>query len=108
LSVLPSEGLRFLIEITGQGERFDIFQLVITVGSGVAFFGGVTLFTDYLIQYLHPRGKHFDKAKRANLQFEPEERPLLIDNRHINSSSERDDRLNLPDGVSEDTPIKFD
>lgn len=89
-----------MIEITGQGERFDIFELVITVGSGVAFFGGVTMATDYLIQYLHPRGKHFDKAKRANLQFEEEEKPLLIDERINSTSGSKDEHILLPDGTN--------
>lgn len=95
------EGLRFLIEITGQGSRFDIFELVITVGSGVAFFGAVTLATDFLIQYLHPRGKQFDKAKRANLQFEEEEKALLIDDSRslINSQTGDEHNIVLPEGA---------
>jgi len=70
-------GLRFLIEITGQGAKFDIFELVITVGSGVAFFGGASLATDFMIQSCHPRRKTYDKATRAKLHFEEAEKPLL-------------------------------
>lgn len=70
-------GIRFVLGIKGLGRKFDIFTLVITFGSGIAFFGGATLATDMLLQYLHPRRVKFNKAKHKPLNFEEEESGLL-------------------------------
>jgi len=62
-------GIRFVFQIQGTGRKFDIVTTVITVGSGVAFFGVASIATDFILQYLHPKKKVFDDAKRQQIDL---------------------------------------
>jgi len=57
-------GLRFVFQITGTGRKFDFATTIVTVGSGVAFFGIATVVVDFILLYFHPRKETFDAAKR--------------------------------------------
>jgi len=73
-------GIRFVLGITGLGRKFDVFTTAITFGSGIAFFAGATLATDWLLQYLHPRREKFNAAKHKQFTLEDEESGYLRQN----------------------------
>jgi len=62
-------GIRFVFQIQGTGRKFDVVTTVITVGSGVAFFGIASIATDFILQYLHPKKKVFGDAKRQQIDL---------------------------------------
>jgi len=62
-------GLRFIFVILGTGARFDFAATVVTVGSALTFLTVATLLTDFILQYLHPRKRVLNEAKREFLDL---------------------------------------
>jgi len=59
-------GVRFLIQITGTGGRFSFFRMIITIGSGAAFFTLATVITDFILLVVFTDKTHFSKKKYAH------------------------------------------
>jgi len=56
-------GLRFLIESTGRGRRFDWATIVVKLGSTAALIGLATVFVDFLSLYILPKKEVYNRAK---------------------------------------------
>jgi len=60
-------GVRFLTQITGQGGRFSFFRMIITIGSGAAFFTLATVITDFVLLIIFRSDETmFSKKKYAH------------------------------------------
>jgi len=64
--LLKLYGIRFLVQIIGQGGRFSFFRMVITIGAGAALFALATVIVDILLLllyktlYTNKKYAHFD------------------------------------------------
>ena len=56
-------GLRFLIESTGRGRRFDWATIVVKLGSTAALIGLATVFVDFMSLYILPKKEVYQKMK---------------------------------------------
>jgi len=65
-------GIRFLAQITGQGGRFSFFRMIITIGSGAAFFTVATLITDFILLLVF-RKTMFEKKKWSHFALKSKE-----------------------------------
>jgi len=60
-------GVRFLIQISGQGGRFSFFRMIITIGAGAAFFTLATVITDFVLMVIFRSDQSmFSKKKYAH------------------------------------------
>jgi hypothetical protein len=62
-------GVRLLLQVTGLGGRFSVFQSVITIGSGVAFITLATVITDFVLLFLFKEEAAFSESKWSQLRF---------------------------------------
>ena len=60
-------GLRFLIESTGRGRRFDWATIVVKLGSTAALIGLATVFVDFCSLYILPKKEVYQKVKYRHL-----------------------------------------
>ena len=60
-------GLRFLIESTGRGRRFDWATIVVKLGSTAALIGLATVFVDFLSLYILPKKEVYQKMKYRHI-----------------------------------------
>jgi len=62
-------GVRFFFQLTGQAGKFDFIALVVTIGSGLAYFGASKLLVDFFLQYFHPSRKAYAQAKHKSVRL---------------------------------------
>jgi hypothetical protein len=60
-------GVRMIIRIVGQGNRFSFFQMVITLGSSAALFSVATIIVDLLLATLWAKKSDYDTKKYDHL-----------------------------------------
>ena len=94
-------GLRFLIESTGRGRRFDWATIVVKLGSTAALIGLATVFVDFLSLYILPKKEVYHRAKYRHvheaeevqqLKREKEQNSLVSPASKQGSSASKSDR----------------
>jgi len=60
-------GVRLLLQVTGTGGRFSIFQTVITIGAGAAFITLATVITDLLLLFFFSSEESFADKKYSHI-----------------------------------------
>jgi len=60
-------GVRMVIRIVGQGNRFSFFQTIITVGSSAALFSVATIIVDLLLTTIWAKKSDYENKKYDHL-----------------------------------------
>ena len=56
-------GIKFSIVVSGIARQFDVYQLFITIGSGISYFAIATIVTDFFILWVYKKKKLYRKEK---------------------------------------------
>ena len=60
-------GIKFNIVVSGIARQFDLYQLFITIGSGIAYFALATIITDFFILWIYKKRKLYRKEKYQSI-----------------------------------------
>lgn len=78
-------GIKFNIVVSGIGRKFDVYQLFITIGSGISYFAIATIVTDLFILWVYKKKKLYRKEKYQVVEAEAEDPDVitrLLDNKY--------------------------
>nr|XP_032800969.1 P2X purinoceptor 4-like [Petromyzon marinus] len=62
-ALIKAYGVRFVVQVYGQGRKFNIIPTLMNVGSGIALLGVATVVCDVLVLYVFKR-RHFYREKK--------------------------------------------
>ena len=60
-------GIKFNIVVSGIARQFDVYQLLITIGSGISYFAIATIITDFFILWVYRKRKLYRKEKYQSI-----------------------------------------
>nr|CAH0101182.1 unnamed protein product [Daphnia galeata] len=73
-TLFKSYGIRFVIEVRGQGAKFNILPTMLNIASGLALLGVTTVVCDFIILYFTESGMFYKEVKFLLVDDDPEKR----------------------------------
>nr|CAH0108652.1 unnamed protein product [Daphnia galeata] len=75
-TLFKSYGIRFVIEVRGQGAKFNILPTMLNIGSGLALLGVTTVVCDFIILYFTKKRMFYKGVKFLLVNDDAEREPL--------------------------------